>query len=325
MKIRLNDAYLCGLGFSDYLRSTESGPLAVKLTCEDYSIFKNEIDEEIWEPSLATEDGVFLRSRPGTLTLILDIIHDLESENGKDIFFHFLAGLIQKNGLWYKELGQDCLSISVFHSSLVGRLSLYSPIYFPNNDTHQPEMFYFTGLGLTDVFGDMISIVSNNMVSEDHLVKYYAHVGTFRYDGKIMGFSWSKLHPEAKPPEKHHPSDSGFDLTIIREISRHGNLVVYGTGIGVTTAHGWYFQLVPRSSLAKRGYMLANSVGIIDQGYSGEIMAPLIKIDPEAAPLTLPCRCLQIIPTPVIHFDFPEVQSLSKTVRNSGGFGSTGQ
>lgn len=324
MNITVNDAYLCGLGFSKYLCSTDSGPLSVTLSHEDYSYFKDKIDVDRWEPSLVNHDGVFLYSKEGTLSSLLEIIANEESESGNNIFFHFLAGLIRKNGLWNKTEFFDYLLVAIYHPALKAKIDKYNPEYHTDNFGIQVNSFSLSGLGLTDVFGEMISKVSLNMVDEDCLCKYYSHVGTFRHDGRIVGFSWSKIKPEGQAPAKHHSSDSGFDITLVREVSRHGNLTFFGTGIGVTTAHGWYFQLVPRSSLAKRGYMLANSVGIIDQGYSGEIMAPLIKIDPEAQPLTLPCRCLQIVPAPVVHFNFPEVTSLKITARNQGGFGSTG-
>jgi dUTPase len=73
--------------------------------------------------------------------------------------------------------------------------------------------------------------------------------------------------------------------------------------------------------------MLANSVGVIDQGYTGEIKVALIKIDPNAEDLRLPIRLVQIIPRKCIGM-FPHkpkhgVPSLLQTQRGAGGFGST--
>jgi dUTP pyrophosphatase len=92
----------------------------------------------------------------------------------------------------------------------------------------------------------------------------------------------------------------------------------------VQPAFGWYFDVVPRSSISKSGYMLANSVGVIDRGYTGEILVPLIKIDPSAPDLKLPARLVQMIPRQIIAAELVEVEAFDETVRGSSGFGSTG-
>lgn len=130
--------------------------------------------------------------------------------------------------------------------------------------------------------------------------------------------------PDAVFPRKERVSDSGYDLTLLYEHSRRGAVTLYGTGIILEPPSGWYFDVVARSSITKRGYMLANNVGIIDRAYRGEILVPLIQVDPEAPPLELPARVAQLIPRPIVHFPFQLCESLSKTQRGSGGFGSTG-
>lgn len=87
------------------------------------------------------------------------------------------------------------------------------------------------------------------------------------------------VHPEARLPSKEHISDSGYDLTLLYEKKRFGKTILFGTGVIVEPPFGWYFDVVPRSSIIKQGYILANSVGVIDRSYRGEIFVPLIKID----------------------------------------------
>ena len=70
--------------------------------------------------------------------------------------------------------------------------------------------------------------------------------------------------------------------------------------------------------------MLANNVGVIDRGYTGEIMIALIKVDDSAPDLELPCRIAQMIPRRIAHVNFVEVNDIEQTTRNDGGFGSTG-
>jgi dUTP pyrophosphatase len=88
-----------------------------------------------------------------------------------------------------------------------------------------------------------------------------------------------KCDPDAVIPTKAHPSDTGYDLTLIRvskDMSRGGQtIIMFDTGIAVCPPDGYYTEVVPRSSLSKTGYMLANSVGIIDQSYRGSIKVVL--------------------------------------------------
>lgn len=127
-------------------------------------------------------------------------------------------------------------------------------------------------------------------------------------------------------PMRAHPTDAGFDVTIIDVLKTQGDVTFYGTGIRVRPPDGFYFDLVPRSSISKTGYILANSVGIIDPGYTGEIIVALRKIDPGAKDLDLPIRIAQLIPRRV-HSDVVLVASLEQTMeptdRGDAGFGST--
>lgn len=137
--------------------------------------------------------------------------------------------------------------------------------------------------------------------------------------------NWAKTEANAHAPFKARASDSGFDLQLISVWKRSGNVTFYETGIAVAPDFGWYFMLVPRSSLAKSGYILANSVGIIDRAYTGSIKVPLIKIDPDAPDIELPFRAVQIIPCPIAHVQMKEIkkEELNSTSRAEGGFGST--
>ncbi|HSC87464.1 MAG TPA: hypothetical protein VLC09_09355 [Polyangiaceae bacterium] len=161
-----------------------------------------------------------------------------------------------------------------------------------------------------------------------HLQRFWdwsTRVSGFTPDGQSPGELHVQLvHPQAVLPRKERVSDSGYDLTLLYERSRHGNIVMYGTGVIVEPPTGWYLDVVARSSIVKRGYMLANNVGIIDRSYRGEILVPLLKTDPNAKDLELPARIAQLIPRPIVHFPVVEGENLSTTQRGAGGFGSTG-
>tara|TARA_B100001094_G_scaffold331814_1_gene401465 strand:+ start:12703 stop:13317 length:615 start_codon:yes stop_codon:yes gene_type:complete len=138
-----------------------------------------------------------------------------------------------------------------------------------------------------------------------------------------LQFKYNLLNENSVCPTKAHCSDSGWDLTLIEETKKSGMVTFFSTGVSVEPPHGYYFDLVPRSSLSKTGYMLANSVGIIDQSYRGPIIAALIKIDPEAKELELPNKCVQLIMRPWYNANAID-SKLENSSRGVGSFGSTG-
>ena len=142
---------------------------------------------------------------------------------------------------------------------------------------------------------------------------------------KLSSFHFMKTKPNAVSPVKHHAGDSGYDLTIIDKQKEYGKVTLYGTGIKVRPEHGWYIDIVPRSSIIKTGYILANSVGVIDRTYRGEIMIALMKIDDNMPDIELPCKLVQMIPRPIVNIKWEEVESFDETQRSEGGFGHTGK
>lgn len=134
-----------------------------------------------------------------------------------------------------------------------------------------------------------------------------------------------KTDENAVLPSKTRESDVGYDLTIIKEVKRFNKTtVLYDTGIKLYIQPGYYVEVVPRSSISKSGYILSNSIGIIDQSYRGNIMVSLTKIDNESSDLILPFKCCQIIIRKQYYGNIIEVvDSFEETDRNAGGYGST--
>jgi len=89
-----------------------------------------------------------------------------------------------------------------------------------------------------------------------------------------------------------------------------------------TDSHFW---LVPRSSIYKSGLMMANSVGVIDKSYRGELKAPVWSMTGQSE-VSLGDRLFQIVVPDmgwIRHVRL--VDSLPETERGAGGFGSTGR
>jgi len=137
----------------------------------------------------------------------------------------------------------------------------------------------------------------------------------------------SLVHPDAVVPSRAHADDVGYDLTLISLAKTFDNGVqLYDTGIRVEPPEGCYVEIVPRSSISKSAYMLANSVGVVDPGYRGNLFVALRKMDPAAPDLELPCKFAQLIvrrvETPPIHVVF-DADEAAVTARGAGGFGSS--
>lgn len=89
------------------------------------------------------------------------------------------------------------------------------------------------------------------------------------------------------------------------------------------------YYLYPRSSISKTPLILANSVGIIDAGYRGNIIAalryiPQQEIKDTTYVLLKNTRIVQICSPTLTPLNSELVENLSNTTRGENGFGSTG-
>lgn len=134
--------------------------------------------------------------------------------------------------------------------------------------------------------------------------------------------------PEMAVPSRGHESDAGLDLTACAFEKKRDSVFFFDTGISIQISEGYYVDVVPRSSLVKGDFIMANSVGIIDPDYRGKIFVPLRYLgqgDPiQAAKALLNTRIAQMIVRRLEPCSIEVVSQLKDTVRGSGGFGSTG-
>lgn len=156
-----------------------------------------------------------------------------------------------------------------------------------------------------------------------------------------MKVKFKKLVPEAVNPTYAKYGDAGLDLTAISmdyapsasEIDfsstkdEHGYFYIeFGTGLAIEIPEGYVGLIFPRSSISKTAMILANSVGVIDSGYRGEIKFRFksnnlytgknYKVGEKVGQLI-------IIPYPQIELE--EVDELSDSERGTGGYGHTGK
>lgn len=85
-----------------------------------------------------------------------------------------------------------------------------------------------------------------------------------------------------------------------------------------------HFYLMPRSSIYKSGLIMANSAGVIDKSYRGELKAPVWSMTGDSAVRTGE-RLFQIVAPDMGWIrNVRLVDALPDTSRGAGGFGSTG-
>jgi dUTP pyrophosphatase len=98
------------------------------------------------------------------------------------------------------------------------------------------------------------------------------------------------------------------------------------TGLHVQIPVGYEAQIRPRSGLAiKHGISMVNSPGTVDSDYRGEINIILVNLSREDFVIEDGDRIGQMIITRHEKVEWIEVKDLSKTEREKGGFGHTGQ
>jgi len=125
-------------------------------------------------------------------------------------------------------------------------------------------------------------------------------------------------------------NDAGVDLFVVEDVNvkRHQSALV---SLGVSarlickkSGKDVHFYLNPRSSIFKSGIIMANSVGVIDKGYRGELKGPVVAFIEEAN-IKAGTRLFQVVsPNMDPIMEVRIVESLPETERGSGGFGSTG-
>ena len=145
-----------------------------------------------------------------------------------------------------------------------------------------------------------------------------------------LRIAFRRLVPEAWAPERAHAGDAGYDLCAVEgtELPPGGRASV-GTGVSVAIPEGYAGLVLPRSGLAVRhGISLVNTPGLIDSGYRGEIVVPLINHDREETFAVEPgMRIAQLVLVRAAGAAFMEVELLEDGTdgRREGGFGSSGR
>jgi len=141
-----------------------------------------------------------------------------------------------------------------------------------------------------------------------------------------MKVRFKLLRPDAVLPQYAKPGDAGMDLVAVSIPTNTTFQITYGLGLACEIPEGFVGLLFPRSSIRNYELQLANSVGVIDSGYRGELQVTFNKTsglgslcynrgDKVAQLMILPFPCIEVV----------VADQLSITERGEGGFGSTGR
>lgn len=143
----------------------------------------------------------------------------------------------------------------------------------------------------------------------------------------VVKIAFKTLCEGAKEPVRATDGSVAFDM-FADSVEIYDDRIICHTGISAEIPMGYGGFLFPRSSVCKTGLFLANSVGVIDSDFRGEIRFVFYKNTQAYNAVNAYMkgdRCGQIVILPIPAVEWVKVSELSTTERGEGGFGSTGK
>ncbi len=135
-----------------------------------------------------------------------------------------------------------------------------------------------------------------------------------------------RLDKDLPLPRYAYEGDAGLDLLSAVDVTLEPlRRTLIPTGLAVAIPSGYAGFVQPRSGLAlKAGLSMANTPGLIDSNYRGELKVAAVNLDPET-PIVVKRgdRIAQLVIQEVPVVDLVEVDELDDTERGAGGFGSS--
>ena len=143
----------------------------------------------------------------------------------------------------------------------------------------------------------------------------------------VVSLPIKRLDPSVELPSYAYAGDAGLDLRANEDVTLapHERRLV-STGLAVAIPEGYAGFVQPRSGLALReGLSMANTPGLVDSHYRGELKVCAVNLDDET-PIRIERgeRIAQLVIQRVPVVELVVVDELDETDRGSGGFGSSG-
>ncbi len=136
-----------------------------------------------------------------------------------------------------------------------------------------------------------------------------------------------RLNPTVELPSYAYAGDAGLDLrasesVVLKPLERR----LVSTGLAIAIPEGYAGFVQPRSGLAlRKGLSMANTPGLIDAHYRGELKVCAVNLDSQNnIVIERGERIAQLVIQKVPVVTLTEVDELDETDRGTGGFGSSG-
>ncbi len=289
-----------------------------------YNLNNNIIVLTITSENIITSIHKHLRVSSLSSICDMDITHFLQNTQDPVVQNQFVKAYIEKYGNITHENDSSNLYITFYQENNLDTVSNLYNIPYVKNKLFNLNIAVYTNVNVIDLMGLLYwddNVPYINLKLYDNFYKIF----NSENENVLPQLKVYRTCEEAVLPSKCRASDVGYDITIVKEAKvLNANTKLYDTGIKLDIPNGYYVEIVPRSSLSKSGYMLANSVGIIDQSYRGNIYVALTKINIDTTEPELPWRCCQLILKKQIYGKILESkEDFNETNRNTGGFGST--
>lgn len=148
----------------------------------------------------------------------------------------------------------------------------------------------------------------------------------FCVNDEVKSFYVNKINNDMQ-----HNDDTGLDLITAETITiqpfecKLVSLGIKTQMLELNTNKNVGWELWPRSSICKTPLQLANSIGLIDAGYRGEIKAPFRNHSMTPYTIEKGSRLVQAVAFNRHSIQINLVDTLTNTSRGEGGFGSTGK
>lgn len=136
-----------------------------------------------------------------------------------------------------------------------------------------------------------------------------------------------RINPDVELPGYAYEGDAGLDLRSAEDVSlKPFERRLISTGLAIAIPEGYAGFVQPRSGLAlKQGLSMANTPGLIDAHYRGELKICAINLDPiHTIEVKRGDRIAQLVIQKVPVVKLVDVAELDETDRGAGGFGSSG-
>ncbi|PMC82585.1 dUTP diphosphatase [Anaerococcus hydrogenalis] len=138
-----------------------------------------------------------------------------------------------------------------------------------------------------------------------------------------------KIKTNNNLPEYKTKYSAGMDIYSSNKndiIIKPGEIAKIETGLHIEIPEGFFAAIYPRSSTGvKRQLMLANSTGIIDSDYRGEIKLFFYNFGNDIQTIKNGERLAQMVIQPYEKVQIEKVDELCESERGEGGIGSTGK